>query len=92
MLRVNGSGYTGQAFEEGGAGSVEELIRDAEYAVGLDGSQVMPVALLDDAGEGDAVPCSAPGEEEDVGIGGGYGFGGGVGARLAQVAASGSFY
>ena len=51
----------------------------------------MPVALGDDAFEGDAIPCSAPGEEEDVGVGGGDGFGGGVGAGCAEISASGGF-
>ena len=51
----------------------------------------MPVALGDDAVEGDAIPCSAPGEEEDVGVGCGDGFGGGVGAGCAEILASGGF-
>ena len=63
MLRVDGGGYAGEAFKQGGAGGIEELVGDAEDSVGLDGAEVVPVALLDDTGEGDAVPCSAPGEE-----------------------------
>jgi hypothetical protein len=70
---------------------VEVLVGDAEDASGADGSKVVPVALLDDAFEGDAIPCPAPGEEEDVGVGGGDFFGGGVGAGSAEIAASGGF-
>ena len=88
---MDSGGYAGEAFEEGGAGGVEELVGDAEDAAVADGAEVVPVALFDDAVEGDAVPCSAPGEEEDVGVGGGDGFGGGVGSGLAEVAASGGF-
>ena len=63
MFWVEGCGYAGQAFQEGGAGGVEEFVGDAEDAVVLDGAEMVPVALGDDAVEGDAVPCSAPGEE-----------------------------
>ena len=52
----------------------------------------MPVALFDDSGEGDAVPCSAPGEEKNVGISVGDGFWCGVGSGLAEVVTAGSFY
>ena len=65
-LRVGGSGYASQAFEEGLGGGVEVLVGDAEDPVFSDGFEVMPVALVDDALEGDTVPCSAPGEEEDI--------------------------
>jgi len=88
---VGGCGDAGEAFEERVGGSVEELVGDAEDSAFLHGFQVMPVALLDDAIEGDAVPCSAPGEEEDVGVGGGDVFGGGVRAWGSQIASSGGF-
>jgi hypothetical protein len=84
-------GYVGKAFEERGAGGVEELVGDAEDPALADGAEVLPVALGYDSFEGDAVSGSAPGEEEDVGVGRGYGFGGGVGAGLAEVVASGGF-
>ena len=79
-------GDGGEAFEEGGGGGVEELVRDAVDPAVADGAEVVPVALGDDAVEGDTVPCSAPGEEEDVRVGGGYGVGGGVGAGFAEEA------
>ena len=77
---VNGCGYAGEAFEEGRGGGVEVLVGDAIDLAVLDGLEVVPVALGDDATEGDAVPCSAPGEEEDARVCGGDGFGGGLGA------------
>jgi hypothetical protein len=73
-------------------GGVEELVGDAEDSACLHRFQVMPAALGDDAFERDAIPCSAPAEEEDVGIGFGYGFCGGVGAGFAEIAASGDCY
>ena len=81
---MGGGGDAGEAFEEGGGGGVEELVGDAEDAAVADGAEMVPVALGDDAVEGDAIPCSAPGEEEDVGVGGGDVFGGGVGAGLPR--------
>ena len=58
---MGGCRDAGQAFEEGGLGrGVEVLVRDAEDAALLHGSQVMPVALVDDALEGNSIPCSAP--------------------------------
>ena len=73
-------------------GGVEELVGDAEDSAFLHGFQVMPVALGDDAIKGDAIPCSTPGEEEDVGVGFGYDFCGGVSARFAEIFASGCLY
>ena len=84
-------GDASQPFEERVCGSVEELVGDAEDSAFLHGFQVMPVALGDDAIEGDAVPCSAPGEEEDVGVGVGYDFRGGMSAGFTEVFASGGF-
>ena len=91
-MRMGGGSYAGETLEERSGGGVEVLVGDAEDTVGADGFEVMPVALVDDALEGDAVPCSAPAEEEDVRVGFGDGFGGGVGAGFAEVLASGSFY
>jgi len=88
---MGGCGDAGEAFEERVGGSVEELVGDAEDSGGADGFEGLPVALRDDAIEGDAVPCSAPGEEEDVGVGGGDVFGGGVRAWGSQIASSGGF-
>ena len=90
-LRVGGGGDAGEAFEEGLGGGVEVLIGDAEDSAGADGFEVMPVALVDDALERDAIPCSAPTEEEDVGVSFGDSFGGGVRARYAEILASGGF-
>ncbi len=70
---------------------VEELVRDAEDAAFVHGLQVLPVALSDDAFERDAIPCTTPGEEEDVGVGGRDFFGGGVGAGSAEITAAGGF-
>jgi hypothetical protein len=80
---VSGGGDAGQALEEGVGGGIEELVGDAEDSAVADGFEGLPIALGDDAIEGDAIPCSAPGEEEDVGVGGGDIFRGGVGARIA---------
>lgn len=77
-MRVGGSGYAGEALEEGLGRGVEVLVGDAEDPGGTDGLEVMPVALVNDALEGDAIPCSAPAEEEDVGVRFGDGFRGGV--------------
>ncbi len=70
---------------------VEELVGDAEDAALTNSLEVMPVALSDDAFERDAVPCSAPGEEEDVGIGGRDLSWSCVGTGCAEVLASGGF-
>jgi hypothetical protein len=72
-------------------GGVEELVGDAEDSCGADGSEGLPVALGDDAIEGDTIPCSAPGEEEDVGVGGGDVFCSGVGTGCTEVVAAGGF-
>src|SRR5258708_35341920 len=83
---VGGGGDAGKAFEERVGGGVEELVGDAEDPAVADGFEGLPVSLLDDAIEGGAVPCSAPGEEADVGVGGGDVCRGGVGARGAVIA------
>ena len=62
-LRVSGGGYAGETFEEGLSGGDEVLVGDAIDPTLADGFEVMPVALGDDAFEGDTVPCSAPTEE-----------------------------
>ena len=80
---VRGSGDAGQALQERVRGGVEELIRDAEDSALADRSERLPVALGNDAFEGDAIPCSTPGEEEYVGVGFGYRFRSGVGAGFA---------
>jgi len=89
---VGGGGDAGEAFEECVGGGVEELVGDAEDSAGADGFEGLPVSLGDDAFQGDAVPCSAPGEEEDVGVGGGYFFWCCVRAWCAEVLAAGGFY
>ncbi len=87
---VDGGGEVGEAVCECGDGrGVEVLVGDAVDAVIADGAEMMPVALGDDAVEGDAVSGAAPGEEEDVGVGCGDGFGGGLGAGCADECASG---
>ena len=88
---VGCGGDAGEAFEESVGGGVEELVGDAEDPAVADGFEGLPVSLGDDAVEGDAIPCSAPGEEEDVGVGGCDVFGGGVGAGCTEVAAAGGF-
>ena len=89
---VGGGGDAREAFEEGVGGGVEILVGYAEDSALADGFEGVPVALLDDALEGDAIPCSAPGEEEDVGVGSGDVLCGGVGAWCAEVLAAGGFY
>ena len=84
-------GDAGEAFEQGGRGGVEVLVGDAVDAGVADGAEVVPVALGDDAGERDAVAGSAPGEEENVWIGGGYFFGRGVRAGHAEEGGAGGF-
>lgn len=82
-VEVRGRGDAGQSFEERVGGSVEELVGDAEDSALADRSERLPVALLDDAFKGDAIPCSTPTEEQDVGIFGGDVFGCGMGAGCA---------
>ena len=88
-------GDAGEAFEEGWRGGVEEFVGDAEDAVVANGGEMLPVALSDDAFEGDSIPCSAPGEEEDFGLGGfgeaGDGVCGGVSAGFAEEGSAGGF-
>ena len=80
---MGGGRDAGQALEERVSWGVEVLVGDAEYSALLHGFEVMPVALGYDAFEGDAVPCSAPTEEEDVGVSFRDRFCGGVGAGFA---------
>ena len=78
-----------EALQEGLGGGVEVFVGDAEDAATLDGAKVVPAALLDDAGEGDSIAGSAPGEEENVGVGCGDGLGCGVCSRSADEGATG---
>jgi hypothetical protein len=82
---VGGGGDACEAFEEGLGRGVEELVGNAEDSALADGFEGVPVALLYDALKGNAIPCSAPGEEQDVGVGGGDGFGSCVRAGCAEV-------
>lgn len=88
---MGGGGDAGEAIEECVGGGVEELVGDAEDSAVTDGFEGLPVALGDDAIEGDAIPCSAPGEEEDVGVGDGDLFRGGMRAWGAEIMAAGGF-
>ncbi|MCU1252301.1 MAG: hypothetical protein JWQ49_5330 [Edaphobacter sp.] len=88
---MGGCGDAGQAFEEGVGWGVEELVGDAEDSALSDGFEGVPVALGDDTVEGNAIPCPAPGEEENVWVGGGDFFSGGVGTGCAEIVASGGF-
>ena len=88
---VGGGCNAGQAFEKSWGRSVEVLVGDAKDASLADGLEMVPISLSDDAVEGDAIPCTAPGKEENVGIGRGYLFRRGVGAGDAEVAATGGF-
>jgi len=89
---VGGGRDTGDALEEGVGGGVEVLVGYTEDSALADGFEGLPVALRDYAVQGDAIPCSAPGEEEDVGVGGGDVLCGGVGTRGADVVSAGGFY
>ena len=88
---MGGCGNAGQALQKGVGRGVEELVGAAEDSALTDGFEGLPVALLDDAAEGDAIPCSAPGEEKDVRVGGGDLFGGGMRAGCAEIVAAGGF-
>ena len=88
---VGGGGDAGQAFEKSWGGSVQVLVGDTEDASLADGLEMAPISLSDDTVEGDAIPCTAPGKKENVGIGGGYFFWRGVGAGDAEVTATGDF-
>jgi hypothetical protein len=88
---VGGCRDAGEALEEGMGGGVEELVGDAEDPMIADRLERLPVALLNDAVEGDAIPRSAPAEEQDVGIFGGDVFGCGVGTWCAKVVPAGCF-
>ena len=70
-------------------GGVEVLVGDAIDLAVADGAEVAPVALVDDAGERDAIARATPGEKEDVGIGRGDGFGCCVRAGSAEEVAAG---
>ena len=83
QVGMDGSGDAGEAFEESMGRGVEELIGNAKDFALADSFEGVPVALFDDAFERDAIPCSAPTEEKDVGVGFGDGFGGGVGAGFS---------
>jgi len=89
--RVGCSGDAGQALKKGVSGSVEELIWDAEDSTLPHGFEGVPVALLDHALKGNAIPCSAPGEEKNIRIGSGDCFCGGVSSWDTQILASGGF-
>ncbi len=89
---VDGGGDAGQTFEKCGGGGVEVLVGDAEDATIADGGEVLPVALDDEFFEGDSIPCSTPGEEQDVRVGGGNLLWGGVRAGFANEASAGGGY
>jgi hypothetical protein len=91
QVGVGGCGDAGQASQERVGRGVEELVGDAEDSALTDSFEGLPAALLDDAVEGNAIPCSAPGEEEDVRVGGCDLFGGGVVAGGAEIVAAGGF-
>lgn len=90
-VRVGCRSYAREAFEERRARGVEELVGDAEDAALADGAQVVPVALAYDSFQRDTVSGSAPGKEEDVGVGLSDCFGGGVSAGFAEVLPSCGF-
>ena len=85
-------GYAREAFDQAGAGSVEEFIRDAENTAFANSAEGAPVSFGDDLFEGDAITGSAPREEKDIGICFGYGFGTGVGSGLAEESTTGDIY
>jgi len=69
-LRVHSAGEAGEALKKRWGGGVEVLVRNNVDATLADRAEAVPVALSDDLLEGDAVAYAAPGEEEDVGVGG----------------------
>ena len=83
---MQGRGEGVQSVDEGGCGCVEPLVGDAVDAAVLYGGEALPATLGDDAFERHAVAGSAPGEGENVGIGGGDGFRCGCSAGVAEEA------
>jgi hypothetical protein len=86
---VHDPGEGGEAVEEGRGWGVEEIVGNRDDAAVANGREVLPAAAGDDFGERDAVAGAAPGEDEEVGVGGGYGLGRGVGAGGAEELAAG---
>ena len=77
-----------KALQDRWGGGVEVFVGNTEDSAIADGAEVVPVALCDDTLEGNAIPCPAPGKEENVGLFGlgerGDVLGGGVGAGGAE--------
>jgi hypothetical protein len=71
---MDGRGQVGKAFEQRVGRSVEVLVGDTEDLTIADGAEILPAALLDDTGQGNAVTCAAPGEDKDVWVGCSDGF------------------
>ena len=87
---MNGVREAGKAVQQRVRGRVQELIGHAEDAVLMDGTKVVPAALLNHTAQWDTISSAAPGEDQHIGIGGGYGFSRGVCAGSAdEVSASG---
>ena len=84
-------GETGQALEDGVGGGVEEFVRNAIDAPVGDGTLRLPVALLDNASQGNTISGAAPGEDENVWVRGCDGFGGGGLACVAKEFAASGF-
>src|SRR5215475_1962842 len=68
---MNGLSKGVNAVDQCRSWSVEQLVSDAIDSAILHSTQVVPAALLDDALQGHAVPGSAPGSNDYVGINGG---------------------
>ena len=88
---MSSRGDAGESLQERVGWRVEELVGNAEDFAFADCFEVVPVSLGDDSLQRDARASTAPGEEEDVGVGGGDIFGGSVGAGCADVVAACGF-
>lgn len=81
----------GEAVQECVGRGIEELVGDAEDSALAHGSQVVPATLGYDSLQWNSGAGSAPGEEQDVGVGGGDIFGSGVGSGRADIKAARGF-
>ena len=66
---MSGRGDARESLQESVSRGVQELVGDAEDSALANGFEVVPVSLGDDSLQWDSGTGSAPGEEENVGIG-----------------------
>ena len=81
---VDGSGQGTQAEEQRWGGSVKPLVCNAEDTAIAHSAEIVPATLCDHALKRDAVAGAAPGEDQEIGIGGRNCFGCGLLCGLAN--------